>query len=309
MNKNGFVKSHENFVLEINDLFHNEYSVIGEYKNNKTKILIKHHCGFEWEITPNNLLRGHGCPKCSKVFKKKTIDFKEDVYKKYKDEYCVVGEYVNSHVKIQIKHNICGHTWEVKPYSFLNGRKCPKCARINVANSKRKTQKQFETEVINLTNDEYLVVSEYINALTKIKMKHNCVRCNYHEWEVKPSDFLNNNSRCPVCQESKGEKEITNFLINNKINFIPQKKFEKLLGSGNGKLSYDFYLPDYNLLIEYQGNYHDGTANNQTPKDFLKQKEHDKRKKQYAIDNNIKLLEIWYYDFNNIEEILNKELK
>ena len=38
------------------------------------------------------------------------------------------------------------------------------------------------------------------------------------------------------------------------------------------------------------------------------QKEHDKRKRNYAKDNNIKLLEIWYWDFNNIENILIKEL-
>ena len=29
---------------------------------------------------------------------------------------------------------------------------------------------------------------------------------------------------------------------------------------------------------------------------------------KYAEKNNIKLLEIWYYDYNNIDEILNKEI-
>ena len=41
---------------------------------------------------------------------------------------------------------------------------------------------------------------------------------------------------------------------------------------------------------------------------FKIQQEHDKRKKEYAKLHNIKLLEIWYYDFDNITEILNKEL-
>ena len=75
-------------------------------------------------------------------------------------------------------------------------------------------------------------------------------------------------------------------------------------------LSYDFYLPKYNLLIEYQGNYHDGTVNKEVQSDekFNRQQEHDKRKREYAKKNNIKLLEIWYWDFDNIEGILKREL-
>ena len=73
-------------------------------------------------------------------------------------------------------------------------------------------------------------------------------------------------------------------------------------------MSYDFYIPKYNILLEYQGEYHDNTARNQTKQQFKIQQEHDRRKKEYAIKHNINLLEIWYYDFDKIEEILTKEL-
>ena len=75
---------------------------------------------------------------------------------------------------------------------------------------------------------------------------------------------------------------------------------------GKGNLSYDFYLPKYNLLIEYQGEFHDGSAGKYSRINIKKQQEHDRRKKQYAKDNNIKLLEIWYWDYDNIEKILEK---
>jgi hypothetical protein len=42
--------------------------------------------------------------------------------------------------------------------------------------------------------------------------------------------------------------------------------------------------------------------------EFEYQQEHDKRKREYAEKHNIKLLEIWYWDFDNIETILKKEL-
>ena len=41
---------------------------------------------------------------------------------------------------------------------------------------------------------------------------------------------------------------------------------------------------------------------------FLKQQEHDRIKREYAENNGYKLLEIWYLDYNNIDEILNKYL-
>jgi hypothetical protein len=62
------------------------------------------------------------------------------------------------------------------------------------------------------------------------------------------------------------------------------------------------------MLLEFQGVYHDWSVRNQTKRQYEKQKEHDKRKKEYALKNNYKILEIWYYEFNKIEEILLKEL-
>lgn len=118
--------------------------------------------------------------------------------------------------------------------------------------------------------------------------------------------------RCPECNYSRGENKISELLINNKINYNAQQPFEGLVGLGNGLLTYDFYLKDkYNLLIEYQGEQHDHYIEgfHRTYADFEKQLEHDRRKRQYAKDNNIKLLEIWYWDFDNIEEILVRELE
>ena len=137
--------------------------------------------------------------------------------------------------------------------------------------------------------------------------------------------------RCPECQYSKGEEVISNYFINkglikisqeefNQLNnedndnenyYIPQKEFEGLIGLGGGLLSYDFYLPKLNLLIEYQGRQHERylPGLHETYDDFLKQLEHDRLKKEYTEKNNIKLLEIWYWDFDNIEEILINKLK
>lgn len=117
--------------------------------------------------------------------------------------------------------------------------------------------------------------------------------------------------KCRNCTSSKGEQKIKEYLMKNNINFIPQKTFNGLKGVGNNLLSYDFYLPKDNLLIEYQGEQHEKYHKyfHRTKRDFLIQNEHDKRKREYSKDNNIKLLEIWYYDYENIEKILDNNIK
>lgn len=101
---------------------------------------------------------------------------------------------------------------------------------------------------------------------------------------------------CPHCKSSKGEISIQNYLREHNIEFEYQKKYDDLLGVGNRQLSYDFFIPKFNKLIEYQGEYHDGTARNQSEEQFKIQQEHDHRKREYAKRHDIKLEEIWYYE-------------
>ena len=113
------------------------------------------------------------------------------------------------------------------------------------------------------------------------------------------------------CVKSKGEYVISVYLNKINLNYEIQKTYKDLIGVGNGELLYDFYLPDYNLLIEFQGEQHEKPQrfpNCDNEVKFKIQQEHDKRKREYTKDNNIDLLEIWYYDYNNIEEILKNKL-
>ncbi|HHX70106.1 MAG TPA: zinc-ribbon domain-containing protein [Gallicola sp.] len=147
--------------------------------------------------------------------------------------------------------------------------------------------------------------------------KHVWWKCKECEYEWSASIYARNSlqSGCPNCNLSNGEKKIRQYLDFRGVKYIIQKEFDGLVGLGGGLLSYDFYLPDYNLLIEYQGEQHEkpidfkGLGKKYAKEQFKIQQEHDKRKREYAQNNNIKLLEIWYWDFDNIEEILSSELK
>jgi hypothetical protein len=196
------------------------------------------------------------------------------------------------------------HEWCVSP-NQRNKSNCPYCSG------------RYATEKNNLLVDNPILCEEWNykkngknpdeytpNSYQKVWWK--CKKCGY-EWPAVIANRNNNNTQCPICSQSKGEDKIKEWLSVNTVDHVPQKTFDGLIGLGNGNLSYDFYLPVYNLLIEYQGEFHDGTASIQTKEGFKIQQEHDKRKKEYAQNNNINLLEIWYWDFDKIEEILEDE--
>lgn len=132
-----------------------------------------------------------------------------------------------------------------------------------------------------------------------------CDKCNT-EYSITPYEFTYLNMRCHKCNIPKGENRIMEYLEKNQITYDCQVKFTGLVGLNGGQLSYDFMAN--NILIEFQGEFHDGTARIQTEEGFEIQKEHDRRKREYAKKNNIELLEIWYWDFDNIEKILKSKI-
>ena len=133
---------------------------------------------------------------------------------------------------------------------------------------------------------------------------------NHGSYKTKPNYFTRG-SRCPKCCTSKGEKYIDNYFKSNKINNIMQYEYSDLRGLGGLLLRFDFAIFDNNnnlkLLLEYDGEFHYLPIMGQANLD--KQQEHDRRKDEYCKLHNIDLLRIPYWDFNNIETILNNKLK
>lgn len=300
-------KTHDEFISEVFELIGDEYTVLSEYKGSSKKVKIKHNtCGNIFEITPSGFLNGNRCKPCSiksraRKSAKTHDEFIKQVCEKYNDDYIVLDKYIDNKTKIKFKHKYCGYEFMMTPGNFLRSVGCPKCS-----NSIRITLDDFKKEVFDLTGNDYTVLGEYKNAHSKIKIRHNICGNIYDGCR---NMFLKG-QRCPQCSSSKGEDRVKRYLQNKSIKFRTQEKFDNLFGIGNGLLKYDFYLPDYNLLIEYNGKQHYEPIDYFGGECQLKiQQEHDNRKEQYAKDNNIEFLVIPYWDFENIENILNTYLK
>ena len=109
---------------------------------------------------------------------------------------------------------------------------------------------------------------------------------------------------CGCTISSKGERKISELLTQNNIGFIQEKRFSDLkFIDTNNVARFDFYLPDYNTLIEYDGIQHfvAGAGNFDNLEKFKKTQEHDKIKNEYAKKHNINLIRIPYTHYNNIE--------
>lgn len=122
-------KNTKDFISELKTI--NPYiDVLGEYINSKKKIKVKcKKCDHIWDTVPSNLLRNHGCPKCAKIYKKTTSEFKKEL-KEINDSIEVIGKYNGAREKIKVRCKICNYIWEPAAGSLLAGHGCPK-ARNN----------------------------------------------------------------------------------------------------------------------------------------------------------------------------------
>ena len=116
--------------------------------------------------------------------------------------------------------------------------------------------------------------------------------------------FINCDVKHPLLSISKGELSVKNWLDKKNIEYIHQYTFDDC--KDKQALPFDFYLPTFNIAIEYQGKQH------YEPIEYfggLEQFEyiqkHDAIKNEYCKSNGILLLRIQYYKFDSIEEELN----
>jgi very-short-patch-repair endonuclease len=190
----------------------------------------------------------------------------------------------------------------VSPYSFICRKKyvrCPKCRH----RSYKKTHEEFVEEALNKRGSEYKIIGDYITNMKPIEILH--VPCG-KSWSPPPVKFLAGRS-CPHCVDrkiSKGMKIIEEWLDKNKIQYKREVKFETCILKDH--LPFDFYLEDYNLLIEYDGQMHFRAWNGNIEKLEIT-KLRDQTKTKWAEMNKINLLRIKYTDnlLEKLEEYFN----
>lgn len=298
--KNEFIKK---AILKFGNTF--DYSYI-EYKNNSTKIKIICPIHNEFYISPAKHLKSPcGCPKCSKdnadkKLRKDTEYFIRKSKEVHGDRYYYnLSEYINNRTDVIILCNI-HEDFSQSPSNHYAGKGCPKCANELTGTKLSKGIDKFIEDARERHGDRYYYnLSEYVNWETQVLI----LCCEHGDFLQIAADHTTNGSGCPKCCSSRGETEIRLFLLHNNINYIEQHTFETC--KNIRPLPFDFYLPEYNICVEYDGIQHYQPVKYFGGKEkFEKLKYTDSIKNKFCDDNSIKLFRIRYDE--NIEIKVNE---
>lgn len=256
----------------------------------KEKMKIKCDKGHTFEITWANFKKGR---KCSHCYKYKKLTHEEVALFIAKLGYELISQYYTANKKIEV---LCskGHNFITTYGKLQSGRRCPYCSGkfIHVNDVRQE-----------LTKDEYTLHSNFTTTSSKIWIK-----CNEdHMFETTYTHYKAGR-RCPICNQSKGEKKVEKVLTSLNLEFVQQKKFEECRNTLC--LPFDFYIPLYNLCIEYDGEQHftpvdfAGKGEDWARENHEKVKQNDKIKSDFCEKEGIELLRVPYWDKDKIENII-----
>lgn len=272
--------------------------LLSEYNGNKNYITVRCKIdGNVWQTKPNWLKRGNRCAVCyhkiNGEMNRNTLEYfiakAREIHGNRYDYSKVV--YINNKTKVCIICPEHGEFWQ-RPDKHLQGHGCTFCFT-----SYRKTTEEFIKKAREVHGDRY----DY----SKVEYGKNnrepvCIICPKHGefWQSPDKHFRG--CGCPICKYSSLEREVDLFLKEKQILFEPQKTFNWL-----GKQSLDFYLPEYNIAIECQGEQHFKgwwKSINKNDKQIIINR--DIKKYNKCLEHNIKI--IYYFDssFNENDIII-----
>lgn len=275
-----------------------DYSLV-EYKNSTSNVKIICPIHGVFMQSPHDHLAGKfGCKNCSYdslKIKIKDLQYYIDMANlkhNFSYDYSLINkvEYFGSKTSIDIKCKN-GHIFKQNIMRHANGHGCPTCA----------SPCYNTNSLIELANKAHNFKYDYSKTIYTGSHKKITIICPKHgEFTQRCVNHISG-SGCPMCKESKGERKIRYFLENNNINFIIQKTFDDC--KKVNKLPFDFYLIDYNICIEYDGELHYKSVEKFGGYKKLHATQiNDEFKTKYCNKNNIKLIRISYKE-NIIEKL------
>lgn len=274
-----------------------------QYINNHTKVEITCPLHGEFLQTPKNHLNGFGCSICSGNEKLSNNSFIKRAIEKHGNKYDYSKTvYKNAFTKLIIICPAHGEFETTARNHYYKGYGCKKCGYSDPHN--KLTLSEFSQRAELIHGQKY----DYSKVNYQASNKNVIIICPEHgEFKQMPASHLQG-CGCKRCSSSVGEKLINKILLDNKIDFSPQHKFDDCRNPlTNRKLEFDFYLPGLNMCLEYDGLQHfEPVKYWGGNKNLEKIKIRDKIKQEYCLKNNISLIRISYKQ--NIQEELNKLL-
>lgn len=240
----------ESFKNKFTELYGDSYDLsefIYSKSNVKSTVICKLHGKFS--ISPNNLLNGRGCHLCGNKRKSSRQTLKEQVFNErirtiYGDSISYdFNDYINNATKMKFICKTHGE-FESLPLNVMRGHGCPECGKIKYSVSRTTKWDDALARMVSAHGSTY-EYNESTYTSPKAKME---IVCKKHGVFMQTPINHWGGQGCPICNESHLERELSNALSSNGIEFIRQRKINKQF--------VDFYIPSIMLNIECQGEQH-----------------------------------------------------
>ena len=164
--------------------------------------------------------------------------------------------------------------------------------------------KNRQIDLVGQTFGKITIIAKDIERSKREKRSYFFGKCSCGNPEIKSynGNYLKNGMvcSCGCYSKSKGEEKVKKILQKLQIIYQTQFRFQECKDSST--LPFDFYLPEYNTLIEYQGVQHYKMQNYFGEQSFQQTQKHDNIKRNYCKEHNYKLIEIPYWDYNKLNE-------
>lgn len=294
-------KTHEQYVEEVAKI-NKKIAVIETYVNWETHILHKclvEECGYEWRVTPNNILQGGGCPKCNNNNKKLTHEEYEKRVRDVNENILIMETYMGNNTPIlhRCLKEGCGHEWYARPSGIMNGGGCPVCSGHIIGNPPLYKNSIWSQPVYKSFFEEYLTEEQMKTHTPKSnhKVEATCPICKRRK-EIYLNHLWDSGLGC-VCNDNKSypEKFLYNLFEQVGIEFNIQ--YCPLWAE---KKKYDFYIDSIDCIVETHGGQH-YRGWNHSDSDVLRQQKNDDYKRDMALKNNIR----YYIEINCMKSDVN----
>jgi hypothetical protein len=247
--------------------------------------------GF-FPITPNNHLGGWGCPECANTNRGKAHRYTKSEFvrlarKVHGDTYTYPGKYVDAKTPMRMRCKKHGPFMQ-PPNSHLNGCGCRKCGDERTYKALFDTHEDFINKARAAHGSKYTYPERYERTSKPIT-----IICPKHGPFSQKPDSHTAGHGCERCSESWGEREVARILEREGIEFEVEKRFKEC--RDKLPLSFDFWIPALNTLVEYDGEQHFRTNAFFGGVERLKlTQRRDRIKSRYAKRTGKKLIRIKY---------------
>jgi len=237
--------------------------------------------------------------------KRTTSDFQNLLNELFNNQFDVLSEYVNNETKVKLLCKHCGHIIFKSPAKMTGKTKegCYICSGKNHFKTKQTLQHEVDIKYPNT----YEILGEYVKARQPLTVRR--LACG-HVYDISPDNLLRGKG-CPRCslRQSSYMNIVETYFAKNNIKYVKEKRFDDCMHIR--VLPFDYYIEDKNICIEVDGQFHymANKFEHANPHSSLESiTRRDDIKTRYCQEHNIKLIRLPYFEAQNFEKILDKEL-